>query len=77
VPSGASAIPSGRSRLDDCGLSFGGHSDRSGGGLQTGYDWSLDHLVGAREHQLRNLEAEHAGSLEVYDELELGWLLDR
>ena len=37
---------------------------------------SFDHSVGAQEHRLRDREAKRRGGLEVYYELERGWLLD-
>src|SRR5262245_49726539 len=36
----------------------------------------LDHVVGPKEHRLRDRQAEGLGGLEVDDELELGGLLD-
>jgi hypothetical protein len=37
----------------------------------------LDHLVGAAEQRRRNFQAEHLGSGQVDDEVELGRLLNR
>jgi hypothetical protein len=37
----------------------------------------LDHLVGSGEQYRRNVNAERLRSLEVHDQLELYWLLDR
>jgi hypothetical protein len=37
----------------------------------------LNHLVGAREQRLRNVEAERLGCLEIYCQFELGRMLDR
>jgi len=36
----------------------------------------LDHLVGAGEHSRRDIEAKRLGRFEVYDQFELGRLLD-
>src|SRR6266581_9297581 len=38
---------------------------------------SFDHLVGAGEQHRRHFEAERFRSLEIDNQLELGWLLDR
>src|SRR5262249_27610212 len=37
---------------------------------------SLDHLVGAQEERLGNLQSEHPGSGQIDNEVELGWLFD-
>ena len=37
----------------------------------------FDHLVGVGEHGRGHIEVEHLGSLEIDDQLELRWLLDR
>jgi hypothetical protein len=38
---------------------------------------SFDHLIGADEQSGRNLKSEELGSLDIDDQLEIGWLLDR
>ena len=38
---------------------------------------SLDHLVGAAEQRRRHFEAKRFRSLEIDNQLELGWLFDR
>src|SRR5262245_27715538 len=38
---------------------------------------SFDHLVGKGEQRARNGNVERSGSVEVNDEIEFGWLLDR
>src|SRR5262249_13116070 len=38
---------------------------------------SFDHLVGAQEERLGNLQSEHPGSGQIDDEIEFGRLLDR
>src|SRR5262249_4478143 len=38
---------------------------------------SLDYFVGPHQERLRNRQAQRLGGLEVDDELEHGWLLDR
>jgi hypothetical protein len=38
---------------------------------------SFDHFVGARQQRRRHGDAERPGGLEVDDQLNLGWLLDR
>jgi len=38
---------------------------------------SFDHLVGALQQRCRHFDAERLGGLEVYDQFELGRLLDR
>ena len=37
----------------------------------------FDHLVGDRKYTRRNSQGERLGGLEIDDQLELGWLLDR
>src|SRR5262245_38340740 len=37
---------------------------------------SLDHLVGAQQYRCWNSDANRSGGLEIYDELEFGWLFD-
>src|SRR5215510_7010335 len=37
---------------------------------------SFDHLVGAQEERLGNLQSEHPGSGQIDGEVELGWLFD-
>jgi hypothetical protein len=37
----------------------------------------FDHLVGAGQESLWDREAERLGRVEIDDEIELGWLLDR
>ncbi len=37
----------------------------------------FDHLVGAQEERWRDSQSERARCLQIYDQLELGWLLDR
>jgi hypothetical protein len=41
-------------------------------------NWQLfDHLVGAKQERFGNCETERLGCLQVDDEFEFGWLLDR
>src|SRR5215813_2599688 len=37
---------------------------------------SFDHLVGAQEERLGNLQSEHPGSGQIDNEVEFGWLFD-
>src|SRR5215471_3807929 len=44
--------------------------------LSQQHSCSFDHLVGAHQYRRWNCDADRSGSLEIYNELEFGWLFD-